>query len=98
MTDDLHLAYLGHVAQVSAGGGTERLFVVDLRNVERSQAITLFARRRAFKNQPFILVDVVRGFLDVVVAHWATACTAASICSLELSSVQHHTAALPSSG
>src|SRR5271165_1576806 len=93
------LVHPRHVAQVFPHLPAQQAFGIDLGNIERRQLVCLLARRRAFEDENFILADVSGGFADFLVpVHSATSFAAASIEALVVVSVQHHSAALPSSG
>ncbi len=99
VADDLDLADLGHLAQVFARVVAEQFGGIDFRHVERRQLVGLLAGRRLLEDQAFVLADVGGGFLDLVVrVHSATSFAAASIEAFVVVSVQHHSAALLSSG
>ncbi len=99
VADDFDLAHLGHVAQVLASLIAEQRFGIDFRHVQRRQLVSLLAGRRLLEDESFVLTNVRGGFLDLVVElHYATSFTAASIDSRVMVSVQHQSAALPSSG
>ena len=98
MADDFELADLGHVSQVGAMSVAKKFFSIDLRNIERRKFVSGFAGRRALEDQSFVLAGMLADFSEPCLAHHATSATAASMAARVVSSVQHHSAAFPSSG
>ena len=114
VTDDLDLAHLGHVAQVVSFGIAEQLRQVWFRHIERRKLPGRLAGRGLLEDQSLVLADVAGGFSGHVLHRAtsstssfadrterslsATRPTAVSMALRVVNSVQHHNAALPSSG
>ena len=102
VTDDLDLAHLRHEAEVITCRIAQQLLWVYFRNVERRELVSFLAGRRLLEDESLVLRDMLTGLPDAAAMlarlHACTAPTAASICALAFSSVQHQSAALPSSG
>ena len=114
MADDFDLADFGHVAEVFSLRFAQELGGVDFRNVEGRQLPCRFSRRGLLEDQAFVLVDVARGFGSWMLHRATSSTSsfavrterslsaispaAVSIALRVVSSVQHQSAALPSSG
>src|SRR5947209_18129420 len=98
MSDNFKLAHFGHVAQVGAMRVAQKLLRIDFRHIEWWKLISRFAGRGALEDQPFILAGMLAHLLELCAVHRATSAAAASMAARVVSSVQHHRAALPSSG
>src|ERR1700737_5111515 len=74
MPNDLNLAYLGHVPQVSSLGGAKKLWRVSFGHIEGRKFPRRPSQGRLFEDQALIQVSVTRGLASHVL-HRVTSST-----------------------
>src|SRR5579862_552988 len=114
MANDFDLAHFRHVTEVFSFSSAEQCGGVYCGHIEGRKLPRGFARRRFLEDQAFVLIDVAGSFARLVPHRATSSASsfagrseallsssnpaAASIAVRVVSSVQHHNAALPSSG
>ena len=98
MANDLEFADFRHGAKIVTIGIAQETRGTNFGDVQRRELVGGFAGRRLLEDESFVLAGMGADLVDFGLAHALTASTAESICARVVVSVQHHSAALPSSG